>query len=105
VESQIVGYANATVPSYWSVFTPIFKNVNGSGVVYLSQVTPKFNADNALTSDGNVYIQIIEDSSAGAYGQIYNWYASLGGWSADLGKTKISETAVPLSTGSGFEVQ
>ena len=102
--ANIVGYSNASVPSYWSVFAPIFKNCDASGKVYLSQITPKFNADTALNSDGNVFIQVIEDSTAGAYGQIYLWFSSLGGWSADEGKTKIADDAVPLTTGAGFAI-
>lgn len=103
--ANIVGYSNATIPSYWSVFAPIFKNCDASGTVYLSQLTPKFDANTALTSDGKVYIQIIENASAGAYGTMYKWYTKLGGWSGDNGQTKIAEDAVPLSTGAGFAIR
>ena len=101
--ANIVGYSNASVPSYWSVFAPIFKNCDATGTVYLSQITPKFDGNTALTGDGKVSVQVIEDSSIGAYGQIYNWYSTLGGWSVD-GAVKIADDAVPLTTGAGFAI-
>ena len=98
--ANIVGYQNVQVDSYWSFFTPTFKNISKQSI-NIDELVPTLTNGVALTSVGKVKLQIFSDSTAGRYSTAYNWVAGIG-WSLN-GTDKHPDT-VTLDAGEGFVI-
>ena len=113
----VVGYQNVEVPSYWSVFTPTFKDVSGK-TFDLVDLRPGImvggvlkDIGETLTSktsgnDRKIFIRKIDDAdpNVGVYGTAFYWSFLLDGWTSNSVDV-IERGAVPLADGEGFAIR
>ncbi len=96
IESGIVGYQNITVPSGYSLFTVTFNDING-GNFDIQGVKVLTAAGEAYTVNNKVKFQKVAPN--GAYGTIYNYRLSKGGWCQAA--TLVPAGTVTLADGEG----